>query len=68
MFTVEDPIDILSYYANPPKKENRRGVFVADGQGFDKVMSALASNAEPHVVAKEGVKEIAETVIMVVER
>jgi len=68
VFTVSDPVDIMSYYANPPKKENRRGVFVADNQPFDRTMAALASNSQPHVTAREGVTEVAESVLMVVER
>jgi hypothetical protein len=58
----------LSYYGNPPKKENRRGVYVADDQPFEKTMAALASNAQPHVTKKEGVYEVAESVIVVIER
>ena len=68
VFTVSDPIDILSYYGNPPKKENRRGIYVADDQPFDKTMAALASNAQPHVTEKESVLEVAETVIIALER
>eukprot|EP00873_Tetraselmis_striata_P021014 jgi/Tetstr1/441278/TSEL_029529.t1 len=68
VFTVTDPVDIVSFYANPPKKENRRGVYMADGQPFDKTMAALISNGEPHVTAKEGAYDVAESVLMVVER
>ena len=37
---------VISFYANPPKKTNRRTLYLADGQPFAKVMKAIVSNSE----------------------
>ena len=41
---VRGKVDVLSYYANPPKAANRRALLVADGQPFGKLMKAIVSN------------------------
>ena len=42
---VRGKVDVVSFYANPPKAAYRRALLVADAQPFPKLMKALLSNS-----------------------
>ena len=58
---------VISFYANPPHKKNRRAIYVADGQPFAKVMKAIVSNSE-EVDLPDGTVAAFDEVAIVLER
>ena len=64
---VRGKVDVLSYYANPPKAANRRALLVADGTPFSKLMKAIVSNATPVDLAT-GESRAFDEIALVLER
>jgi hypothetical protein len=61
-------VDVVSYYANPPKATMRRALFICDGQPFSKVMRALQSNSEAVELPQGGGMRVFDGIPLVVER
>jgi len=66
VYTVTPPTDVMSYYANPPKKVNVRGMYEVDANNFAKTIAALQSNGE--LVDRFGEKMEVDEISIVVER
>ena len=67
VLNITDKVDVMSFYANPPKSQNRRAMFTADGQPFAKVMKAIVSNGE-NVDMPDGTQQKFDSVLLVLER